>query len=178
MNKTAMNNAGMDDEAKRRRLIQIARSFRTAMVTTHAPDGNLHTRPMSIARVDDHGAIWFATGAHSGKLLEIEANSAVGLVMQRGLRFASLSGTGEALIDRTLARKLWSEAWRPWFPGGPNDAELKLLCVHLKQGEFWDLTGIRGVRYVVDALRHTLAGTRMGDEVDDDRHGVASFAPT
>ena len=165
------------NQANRRRLIEIARSFRTAMVTTHASGGELHTRPMSIARVDDHGDMWFATGARSGKLMEVEANSSVGLVMQRGLRFAALRGTGEALIDRTLARMLWSEAWRPWFPGGPSDPELKLLCVHVKQGEFWDLTGIRGVRYVVDALRHSLAGTRMGDEPDGDRHGVASFAP-
>ena len=165
----------MDQLDTRKRLIEIARSFRTAMVTTHAPDGELHTRPMSIARIDDNGDIWFATGRYSGKLVEIESNGSVALVMQRGLRFAALRGTGEALIDRTLARKLWSEAWRPWFPDGPNDAELKLLCVHVKQGEYWDLTGFRGVRYVVDALRHTLAGTRMGDEPDGDRHGVASF---
>lgn len=166
----------MDNSDNQRRLIRIARSFRTAMVTTHATDGALHTRPMSIARFDDAGDIWFATGANSVKLLEIEANSAAGVVMQRGLRFAALFGTAEGLVDRTLTRRLWSEAWRPWFPGGPNDEDLKLLCVHVKRGEYWDLTGMRGVRYVADAVRHALSGTRMGDEPDGDRHGIVSFA--
>lgn len=166
----------MDNSSIQRRLIQITRSFRTAMVTTHAGDGMLHTRPMSVARVDDAGDMWFATGNNSVKLLEIEANGSAGVVMQRGLRYAALQGTAEGLVDRNLARKLWSETWRPWFPGGPEDPELKLLCVHVKRGEFWDLTGIRGVRYVADALRHALTRTRMGDEPDGERHGIVSFA--
>jgi general stress protein 26 len=147
------------------------------MVTTHLTDGGLHTRPMSIARVDDNGDLWFATGASSTKLGEIEQNSMTGVVMQRGLQFAAFTGAGESMFDRTLARKLWSETWRPWFPGGPSDTELKLLCVRVKTGEFWDLTGVRGVRYVIEAVRHSLAGTRMPDDPDDDRHGVANFMP-
>jgi general stress protein 26 len=146
------------------------------MVTTHLADGGLHTRPMSVARVDDNGDMWFATGARSLKLDEIEQDSTTGVVMQRGLQFAAFTGAGESLFDRSLARTLWSEAWRPWFPGGPGDTELKLMCVHIKTGEFWDLTGVRGVRYVIDAVRHSLAGTRMADDPDGDRHGIASFA--
>jgi general stress protein 26 len=167
----------MEHTACQRKLIAIARSFRTAMVTTRQPDGAMHTRPMSIAQVDDNGDLWFATGASSVKLLEIDNDSTTGVVMQRGLRFAAFTGTAESRFDRELARKLWSETWRPWFPGGPTDSELKLMCVHVKNGEFWDLTGVRGMRYALEAVRCSLAGTRMSDAPDDDRHGIASFAP-
>ena len=166
----------MDNSTNRQKLVLIARSFRTAMVTTRGLDGTPHTRPMSVARIDDNGDMWFATGINSTKFSEIEANSQTSIVMQSGLCFAAFSGTAEGVVDRYLARKLWKEAWRPWFPGGPTDPELKLMCVHLDHGEYWDLTGLRGVRYVVDAVRHALAGKRMSEEADDERHGIADFA--
>ena len=167
----------MDNSSNRQKLIEMARSFRTAMVTTRGLDGTPHARPMSVARIDDNGAMWFATGVHSAKFSEIEANSQTAVVMQSGLRFAAFSGIAEGVVDRQLTRMLWREAWRPWFPGGPTDPELKLMCVHLTHGEYWDLSGLRGVRYAVEAIRHALAGKRMSDDANDDRHGVADFVP-
>src|SRR5262245_55434411 len=97
----------MENSPCQRKLIAIARSFRTAMVTTHTADGGLHTRPMSIAHVEDNGDLWFATGAGSIKLDEIAHNGVTGVVMQRGLCFAAFTGTSESLFDRARARELW-----------------------------------------------------------------------
>jgi general stress protein 26 len=165
----------MDNAACQRRLIELARSFRTAMVTTYAFDGGLHTRPMSVARVADNGDLWFATGASSAKLHEISAKRTASAVMQGGLRFVAFTGQAESVFDPALARSLWRESWRPWFPGGAADPELKLMCIRVERGEYWDLRGLRGFGYLLDAARNVIAGTRMGDDTDGRRHGITQL---
>jgi general stress protein 26 len=164
-----------NSSSQQQRLIELARSFRTAMVTTYSLDGGLHTRPMSIARIADNGDIWFATSANSAKLHEINAKRTASATMQGGLRFVAFSGLAESVFDPTLARSLWRESWRPWFPGGASDPELKLMCIRVEHGEFWDLRGARGVGYLFDMVRHAVSGTRMGDDTDGRRHGVSDF---
>ena len=159
-----------------RRLIEIARSFHTAMVVTSHPEGGSHARPMGIARVGDNGDIWFATNAGAGKVDEIAADSEVAVIMQGKLRYVSLSGRANVITDVSLAKRLWHETWRPWFPGGPEDPDLVLLHVHTVRGEYWDLTGTRGLRYVVEAVKHAAARTRMPDTSPDGRHAEVTFA--
>ncbi len=75
--------------------------------------------------------IWFATSAGSNKCRDLAHEP------QCGLTFAgdgaeptlSISGIGEVIRDRRLARELWDPSWERWFPDGPDQKDLALLRV-------------------------------------------------
>ena len=50
--------------------------------------------------------------------------------------------------------------WRVWNPGGKDDPNLCLIAVHPVEGEYWDTAGARGVRFLVEAAKAYLSGTK------------------
>lgn len=53
--------------------------------------------------------------------------------------YASLSGRAEIHPDDTQRKKeLWTVAAQAWFPEGPDDPDVILLCVDLDMAELWD----------------------------------------
>ena len=46
-----------------------------------------------------------------------------------------------------------------WFPKGPDDPDLVLLSVEPEIAEFWDVGGIKGLRYLFDAAKPTSPAT-------------------
>jgi general stress protein 26 len=151
----------MTAQTDRERLHEIIRGFTTAMFVTRMGDETLHARPMSVASVDESGEIWFTTGIDSGKVSEMLHDRHVAVVMQGRTQYLSISGKAQVFSDVERAKQLWSEAWRPWFPQGPEDPELVLVKVTPGMAEYWDLSGIKGVRYVFEAVKHVLKGQRM-----------------
>ncbi|HEX4475613.1 MAG TPA: pyridoxamine 5'-phosphate oxidase family protein, partial [Polyangiaceae bacterium] len=146
--------------------------FSTAMLVTHGKDGSLRARPMSLASVQDDGDLWFATGVMSSKTDELLVDSRVVVVLENSTRHVSISGDAEVVISPEKANALWSETWRPWFPAGPHDPELCLIHVRTREAEYWDMGGIRGIRYLFDAVKHVVQGERMGDDADPDQHST------
>jgi len=149
--------------AQRDHLDGLVRDFRTAMLVTHGTEGQLRARPMSVAAVEDSGDLWFSTGISSTKADEMLTDARVAVVMQDASRFVCVSGEAELIVNREKAAELWNEAWRPWFPGGPNDPEFALVHVRSKRAEFWDISGVGGALYVLNAARHAATGTRLDD---------------
>lgn len=133
------------------------------MLVTRQGSEQLHARPMSVASVDESGDIWFTTSIDSGKVSEMLHDRHVAVIMQGRTQYLSVSGRAQVFSDVEKATAFWSEAWRPWFPDGPADPELVLVRVIPEEAEYWDLSGIRGVRYVFEAVKHVLKGVRMGD---------------
>jgi general stress protein 26 len=159
---------------RRGHLDELVRGFRTAMLVTHAEDGELRARPMSVAAVEKSGDLWFSTGISSTKADEMLTDPRVAIIMQDASRFVCVSGEAELIINRDRAAELWNEAWRPWFPGGPADPELALVRVAAHQAEFWDVSGLGGALYVLDAVRHAARRERMSDE-DAEHHAKVSL---
>jgi len=87
------------------------------------------------------------------KIAEIDANPAVSVTFQSRAQFASVHGNAYIVRDRALIEKLWSEAWRIWFPGGKDDPSLCLIRVEAREGEYWDNAGTQGVKYVLEAVK-------------------------
>ena len=54
---------------------------------------------------------------------------------------------------RALIERLWSEAWRVWFPGGKDDPSLCLIRVEAREAEYWDNAGTQGIKYVLEAVK-------------------------
>lgn len=140
----------MEDE--RKHLLELIDEFDVAMFVTCTGDGRLRARPMALADRDEGDPhLYFATSLDSPKVRELEQNSHVNVVMQSKSRFVSISGRAEVIRDRALVDRLWSEAWRVWFPGGKEDPHLCLVRVDADEAEYWDQSGGKGLRYLLKA---------------------------
>ena len=133
------------------KLIDLLTDFDNAMLVTHSTDGGLDARPMAIAEVAGDGDLWFATDRDSGKVAEVRADDDVVVTMQGGSKFVSLRGKCRVVDDREKIHHLWREPWRVWFPGGKEDPSITLLHVDATDGEYWDNSGVEGVKYLVKA---------------------------
>lgn len=149
---------GMAEHDPREHLVEIVEDFGTAMLVTTSSDGTSHARPMAVQKVEEDGDLVFCTALDSPKVAELQTNPRVTVVLQSKTKYASLSGT--ATVDRNRARihALWKEDWKIWFPDGPDDPNLCLLDVEVTAGEYWDNSGARGIRYMVNAAKAYVRG--------------------
>ncbi|QDT07591.1 Pyridoxamine 5'-phosphate oxidase [Rubripirellula lacrimiformis] len=145
---------------KNEKLIDLMSDFSTAMLVTRSSDGALDARPMAVAEVEDNGCIWFVTDRNSGKVADLMLDDEVAITMQSSTQFATVSGRAEAVDDQEKVKELWSEAWKVWFPEGKNDPSILLLKIQVERGEYWDQSGFRGVKYLLQAGKAYLQGDR------------------
>ncbi len=153
------------------KLRELLEDFDTAMLVTRSASGELRSRPMAVADVEADGILWFLTQRDSGKMEEIARDSHVNVVMQSSMKFVSISGTLTPVDDPAKVAELWNEAWKVWFPGGKDDPALVLLKVQGDKGEYWDNSGMSGIRYLIKAGKAYLSGTRPDMEGDPKIHG-------
>lgn len=155
-----MKNTKPNDSATHEHFISLLREFKDGMFITHSRTGELHARPMELARLDDDGELWLITHVNSEKVEELGEDSRVSVTMQHGRRFVTISGHGEVVRDPSLVHSMWSEAWQVWFPDGPDDPTLVLINVKPHRGEYWDGEGASRVRYLYEAAKAYLTGER------------------
>jgi general stress protein 26 len=148
------------------KLRDLLADFGLGILVTRTADGRLRGRPMAVAEVEPDGTLWFATDRHSVKVDELASDSHVAVTMQSHRKFVSLSGTAAVVDDREKARRLWKAEWSVWFPGGQDDPSLVLLRVDAQAGEYWDNGGMGGLKYLIQAGKALLTGTRpdVGDD--------------
>ena len=155
----------MTETEKHENLYQLVKSIGTAMLITRS-GGELHARPMSVADLRPEADAYFATSIESPKVAEIEADPYAMVTFQDGMKFAVITGQVRLVRDRALTDKLWSEAWRAWFPGGKEDPSLCVLKFEAKAGEFWDNSGVKGLRYLFEGAKAILQGERANPDAD------------
>lgn len=145
---------------QKRHFHELLVGFDNAMLVTRSTAGELRARPMAIAQVEADNDLWFVTGMDSGKIDEIAGDAHVCVTFQSGSQFASLSGRASVVRDAKKIDQLWNEAWKVWFPEGKSDPSLVLLRVEGQEGEYWDRSGVRGLKYLFQAGKGYLQGTR------------------
>lgn len=150
-------------EAKRS-FLEILGRFETGMLCTRQPDGTLRARPMGVADVQENGDVWFVTGLGSGKVEEVLNEPGVVVTFQSKRRYLSLSGRAEIVGDDARIEEVWRPEWKAWFPEGKDDPQLVLLHVRATEVEYWDESAIGGMRYVFEAAKAALTGTRAEGE--------------
>jgi general stress protein 26 len=139
-------------------LYDLLKDFDTAMLVTYPAGGLAHARPMAIAELRPDADAFFVTAIDSVKIEEIEANPCVTLTFQSARQFASVSGRVGVVRDRASIERLWKDAWKVWFPQGLEDPAITLLKFDAQRGEYWDNTGVQGLKYVFDAAKALAAG--------------------
>jgi general stress protein 26 len=154
---------------------EILTHFDTAMLVSHEPDGHLRARPMNVAEVLHDGELWFVTSLESQKTREVADNPQVAAVMQGGGRYLVVSGRARIVMDPARIERVWKESWRPWFPDGPKDPRLCLIHVDPQEAEYWDTTGVRGLRFAFQAAKAYVTGHRIEDERRAGGHGRMTF---
>lgn len=142
----------------RQHLYDLTKDFKTAMLVTREPDGTIRARPMAVAEMSPNADAYFSTSIKSPKIAEIEADPQVLITFQGRNEFASIEGTATVVRDRALIDRLWTEDWRLWFPKGKDDPTLCLLKVSAERGEYWDTTGVRGIRFLFEGMKAILQG--------------------
>lgn len=152
----------MDTQHK---LIDLLSDFDTAMLVTRGDDGSLDALPMAVAQVEDDGRIWFVTDHNSGKIADLMLDKDVAVTMQSSSKFVSLSGTASPVDDRAKLNELWSETWKVWFPEGKASDSIVLLRIEPARGEYWDNSGLNGVKYLLKAGKAYLQGKRPETDV-------------
>ncbi len=157
-----------DSENPRQHLLGLLKKFDTAMLITHASDGGWHGRPMAIASIEDSGEMYFSTSLSSPKVKELAADAEVMVTLQSAGRFATIQGVTEIVRDRAEIDRLWSEAWRVWFPGGKTDPSLCLIRLHPRHAEYWDRAGAKGLAFAFEAAKAVAKGVtpKLGKDVN------------
>jgi general stress protein 26 len=152
--------------------LEVLDHFDSAMlVTRRGPE--LRARPMAIAKRHDDGRLSFLTSVDSGKLEEITDESSVNLSMQEGSRFMSVSGAAMVSREREKIEVLWSPAYQPWFPEGKDHPALAVLQVMPTYAEFWDTSGLQGVKSLFQIGKSVFTGETP--EFDSDVHQKIDF---
>jgi general stress protein 26 len=109
------------------------------MLTTQFAHG-LRARPME-PRPDRNGcAIFFITDARGLKDDEIEVIHEVcfTLINHKDKAYLSLTARASVLRDPLLAAKYWKSTDDVWWPGGPEDENVRVLRLDPIRAELWD----------------------------------------
>lgn len=142
----------------------------TVMLVTRESRGELHSRPMAVARVDASNKMYFATSVTSPKVAEIRADARVDAIFQSKTRYASIAGEATISQDRQLIEELWQESWKVWFENGKSDPDIAIVILDPERGEYWDQSGIKGLSYLFRAAKAYVTGTEMKKK-DAELHG-------
>jgi general stress protein 26 len=97
-------------------------------------------RPMSVARADETGNIFFLADKNSEKVKIIGEDNRVHLVFCHPGKDMYLNIYGEAYISTEKERieELWSSSAKTWFKEGKNDPSICAIRVKTDTGYYWD----------------------------------------
>lgn len=137
------------DEA-RAHLWKIVRATRFAMLTSRDADGCLRARPLTTQndRDDTGTTLTFFVGADSALVQEVAADPVVGVAYANtdDDSYVSICGRARVTHDPQRATQLWNTFAKSWFPGGPDDPNLRVLEVAMESAEYWDTRASKAVQ--------------------------------
>jgi general stress protein 26 len=128
------------DADARKKVLDLIKDAKIAMLATRNPDGAMHARPMATQAAEFDGSLWFLTDFKSPKVTEIDADDEVLVTYsdESKQNYVSVSGHGRVLRDQARIDELWSDAFRTWFPKGKDDPAIALIRVDVDTVQYWD----------------------------------------
>jgi general stress protein 26 len=141
------------------KLGELIEEVEVAMLTTHAADGSMVSRPLQTLKYRGNGELVFFTGAASHKQDELRAHPDVNIAYANPSKQVYVSVRGEASLDRDRATidELWSPAFNIYFEGGRDDPDLEVLRVRIRDAGFWEASGNfvgRAIDFARAAMSH------------------------
>ncbi|MDB5316695.1 MAG: pyridoxamine 5-phosphate oxidase [Rhodospirillales bacterium] len=116
-----------------------------AMLSTHAANGHIASRPMSNnGDVEYRGDSYYFAWNHAHMVGEIEANRNVCLTFQgsRGLlgappMYIAVEGEATIIRDKAVFAEHWTSDLDRWFPDGVDTAGVVMINVRAKRIHYW-----------------------------------------
>ena len=153
-----------DHGADARKVAELIKGNRTAMLTTVDPDAMLISRPMALQEVEFDGDLWFFAERSSRKVRQIAGNPLVNATISSTSTWVSLTGTATVVEDHTRKQDLWNGVVEAWFPDGKDSPEVMLLKVEGESAEYWDTPGGRVASLISFAKAKVTGGRYSGGE--------------
>lgn len=119
---------------------ELIKDIKFAMLTTVDEDGYLRSRPMATQQDEFDGTLWFFTNYSSAKTSEVEKDHHVNVSYANpdDQRYVSASGMGRVVRDKEKVKKLWNPTLKAYFPKGIDDPDIALLKIDVEKAEYWD----------------------------------------
>ncbi|HET7800433.1 MAG TPA: pyridoxamine 5'-phosphate oxidase family protein [Humibacillus xanthopallidus] len=157
-----------DDDT--RKVAELIKDIRVAMLTHTDATGRLVSHPMATQEVEFDGDVLFIAERDSHKCQDIAAQSPakVNVAYSSGGSWVSLSGTAEIVDDNAKLAELWNTFTDAWMEGGPENPNNVLIRVNADSAEFWDTPGSKATQ-VLNFVKAKVTGERLddGDLVDN-----------
>lgn len=140
--------------------------------TTKEANGKLRGRPMSTAKVEEDGSLWFFTNEYSGKVAEISHNNEVYLTYasQGSSKYLVVHGNAELSDDKAKMEELWTPTMKVWFPDGLEDPKILLIKVTPTEAEYWESASNK-IMMVYGMAKALLTG----EKYEEGKHGKVSM---
>jgi general stress protein 26 len=148
-----------------RKLRDLIKDVKVAMLTTVDAEGTLRSRPMATQEVEFDGTLWFLTWVNTAKVDEIERDHHVNVAYAdpSSDKYVSVSGVARLVRDRKKAEELWTPLHKAWFPQGLDDPNLGLLRVEVQKAEYWDAPSSKVVQ-LAGFVKAMVTGKPYGEE--------------
>jgi general stress protein 26 len=126
-----------------RKLAELIDGIETAMLTTHAADGSMVSRPLQTLKFDASGDLVFFTAIDSAKVGQLMRHDDVNVAFAdpHHQRYVSVRGRGRIERDRATIEELWSLPQKIFFPEGKDDPHLAVLRVRVRDAAYWESAG-------------------------------------
>ncbi len=160
-----MNQEHLSGEEGIKKIAELIKGIRIAMMTTAAADGSFDSRPMATQKTEFDGSIFFLTRQESGKVQELAADSHVSLLYADAAdgKYISAKGRASVFHDQAKIHELWNPMYKAWFPEGEEDPAIGVLRVDVTEAQYWEASSsrlVRGIKYIAAAA--TGGGVDLG----------------
>ena len=126
----------------RRKVGELIKDVRIAMLTTVDEAGRLVSRPMPTQDVEFDGDIWFIAQRDSELARQIGGGRTEANVAYAGSStWVSVSGKARVVNDPAKLREEWNRFTDAFFEGGPEDPNIVLILIEGESAEYWDSPG-------------------------------------
>lgn len=159
-------------EEASRKLQDLIKDIRIAMLVTQGAGGELHGRPMQTEAAPFDGRLWFFTSGATTKAADLRRTERASLVYADSShqRYVFITGIARLVNDPVRKRELWKPQYRMWFRAGLDDPQLRLLQVTVERALYWTRPGLIG-----SALATAAAVLTTGEAPELGESGTLEF---
>lgn len=144
-----------------RKIAELIKGIRIAMLTTADQGGRLVSRPMTTQDVEFDGDIWFIAQRDSELARQIEGGNAEANVAYAGdSSWVSVSGRARIVDDNAKLRSEWNRFTDAFLDGGPENPNNVLVLIESESAEYWDSPGGK-VTQLANLAKSLVRGKRM-----------------
>jgi general stress protein 26 len=149
----------LSGDAGQKKIAELVKDIRIAMMTSVATDGTMSSRPMAIQNTPFDGTLWFLTRSNSSKVEEVQKDQHVTLTFAepKSSKYIAVKGTASVSNDRSKIKELWNPMYKAWFPEGENDPQIAVMRVDVTDADYWEASDSKIVvliKYAAAALTH------------------------